>query len=127
MNSESKELHAFMKQVHDYPRDVKTRKVFADWLEDHDEPELADEQRNFSLEKYDAEQYLRKFAEKYDNGEDNWKRMLRGLIEGEYCFGSDYGPENARYDNELWDAVRTLSDNDLPDDHFTDGHFRCAC
>lgn len=53
--------------------------------------------------------------------------MLQGLIKGEYCFGNDDGPENASYDDELWDAVRPLSDNDLPDAHFTGGNFRCAC
>ena len=54
MNTEAKELRAFLTALADNPRDVDLRRVFADWLDEHDAPELADEQRKFCLDDYDA-------------------------------------------------------------------------
>jgi uncharacterized protein (TIGR02996 family) len=111
--------------IHKDPRDVDTRNVLADWYDDHGEPELAAEQRNFSLEKYDAGRLLRSFADRYAGGD--YEGMKRGLLDGEYCFDNDDGPYAARHDDELWDALRVLTGEDLPDEHREEARFRCAC
>lgn len=52
----------FVKAITDNPRDWTARKIYADWLDDHDQPEDADKQRNWNDEKQDAWEWLEKFA-----------------------------------------------------------------
>lgn len=125
MNQDCRDLYAFMKAIEKNPRDVKTRLVFADWLDDHDEAELAAEHRAWDLKRYDAEIYLRDFARRYAGGD--YEGMLAGLVEGEYYFGDDDGPYEARGDSQLWEAVRLVTGADLPEDHVENSSFRCAC
>lgn len=125
MHSEAKELKAFLDAIQQNPRDVTTRKIFADWLDEHDEPELADEQRNFSLEKYDAEKYLQDFADRYNDGD--LEDLVKGLLKGEHCFSSDFGPEEARENHELWYSLKIFTGKELPKDHVENARFRCAC
>ncbi len=123
MNQEAKELKAFMDAIARDPRDVKTRQVFADWLDDHDEPELAQQQRNFNLIKYNAEQELRKLADRYADGD--YEGLLEGFSSGDgYCFSDDDGPYNAR---EMWTLVEIITDTEYDEDHRESTPFRCAC
>ncbi len=120
MHKEAKELLAFMKAIEANPRDVETRWIFADWLEEHDEPEEAVAHRNFSLEKYDAEKYLRHFCEKFGADYDD---LLQNLARGEgYCFGDDDGPYAAS-DEEFWENVQILIEKEVNKDQ----SFRCSC
>jgi uncharacterized protein (TIGR02996 family) len=124
VKQEAKELHRFMSALTNDPRDVTTRRIFADWLDDHDEPELAGEQRAWSLKKYDAEQFLKKFAENYYYG--TWQEMVKRTLSGEMCFSSDSGPEEART-NEFWEAVEAVSEKSISEEQRDSTRFRCAC
>src|SRR5262245_33639443 len=50
--SEHPERQAFEDAINADPLDMTTRKVFADWLDDHDEPELADYHRTLTVGGY---------------------------------------------------------------------------
>lgn len=52
----------FIQMIKDNPRDFTTRKVYADWLDENDEPEEADKQRNWNDEKQDAWEWLEQAA-----------------------------------------------------------------
>ncbi len=47
------ERQAFLDRLKEDFEDIVTRKVFADWLDEHDEPELANFHRSWNREKYD--------------------------------------------------------------------------
>jgi uncharacterized protein (TIGR02996 family) len=55
VTKESRELYAFLKALQADPTDDETRGLLADWLMDHDEPELAEEHQAFDSEKYKRE------------------------------------------------------------------------
>lgn len=58
------ERESFLQAITDDPRDLATRRAFSDWLDEHDEPELADFHRKWTVEKYDeAWKWLGEFAE----------------------------------------------------------------
>lgn len=69
--SKESERQAFIDQLKENIYDTTTRKVFADWLEDNDEPELADLHRTWTKDKYHGalvrlEQYARDCSDDYD-------------------------------------------------------------
>lgn len=45
---------AFLKVIRETPRDEVVRKVYADWLDEHDRPEEADFFRKWTLAEYDG-------------------------------------------------------------------------
>lgn len=54
------------------------------------------------------------------------------LIDGmskaeEVCFGTDDGPEEARYSDELWYHVSVVTGKLFTPEHKESTHFRCAC
>ena len=107
MNSEARELKAFLDAIAADPRDMTTRLVFADWLDEHNEPELADEQRKFSVLRFDAEQWMKGFCLKY---EADYDELLAGIKSGDgYCFGGESGPYEARSDSEFWANVKVTN------------------
>lgn len=58
------ERYIFEKMIKDDPYDFVTRKVFADWLDEHDETELANKHRNWTIEKQEAWEWLENCATK---------------------------------------------------------------
>jgi uncharacterized protein (TIGR02996 family) len=128
MHQEAKELHRFMLAIHAEPSDLTTRRVFADWLDDHDEPELAQEQREFCTDRgqamYHAEKRLRKVAEDYANGD--YAGMMKGLASGDYCF-SDEGFRFAIDWAEVWEDVETLTNVTATPFVRDGGNFSCSC
>lgn len=122
MREDCKQLKGFIDAIAKNPRDVDTRLIFADWLEEHDEPELAAEQRAFSLERYDAEQRLRKFC---DENSAEYEDFVAGCASGEgYCFGTDFYDE---LDAEIWDDIEIVSGKVFDIDHRDQTGFSCAC
>jgi len=124
MNRESQELKKFLDAIHENPGDVDLRKVFADWLDEHDEPELADEQRNFDLELYDAEMWLEEFADQYANGD--YDGMIEGALEGNYCFSNDDGPYMA-HDQEFWKNIEIVTKKKILPEEREGARFNCSC
>ena len=116
---------AFVKALESNPTDVATRQIFADFLEENDEPELAEEQRNFSVEKFLAEKRLRAFAEQYASGD--YEGMVQGLLEGDYCFSDDDGPHEARFGDALWEDLTLITGEERDSEFKENASFRCAC
>lgn len=125
MRQEAKEYKTFIEAIAKDPRNMATRLVFADWLDDHDEPEEADAQRQFSVEKYDAEMWLRQFCLQHDAKYETLIKIVSKPY-GEYCFGTDYGPEAARNDY-FWEAVEIVLGKLFNEEHRESMGFRCAC
>lgn len=126
MQQEARELMAFMEAIAKNPRDVQTRQVFADWLEDHDEPLLANEQRKFDLDKYDAELRLRKFADRYAAGD--YEDMIEGIRRGKYCFSDD--GYRCDMDDQFWDDIGVIlgkTTDEEKSDLQDSVSFRCGC
>lgn len=131
MGPEARELKKFLDAIHENPRDLTTRLVYADWLDEHDEPELADEQRKFNLEKHDAEQWLREFHKKYDPW-GSYEEMVEGALKGSYGFnGSDEGPQVLQSQwgdkDEFWKNIEIVAEKVIDHDHRENASFRCGC
>ena len=120
MHSDARTLMAFMEALAKNPLDLATRSMFAGWLDDHDEPELADQQRSFDLDRFEAEKRLRKFAGQYAGGD--YEGMLQGIRDGRYCF-SDTGYMKD-IDSQFWEDVSLVASKPITED---DVSFRCAC
>jgi uncharacterized protein (TIGR02996 family) len=125
LSNDAVELWAFLKALEKSPRDSGARMQFADWLDEHDRPEDAAQQRYMASEegqkRQDAEQYMRRFCEKYGA---NYDELLRAVAAGEgYCFGDDDGPWAVRDDDQFWRNVEILTGAE-PD---RDQSFSCAC
>lgn len=122
MNREALELWAFLRQIEKTPRDTQLRQVFADWLDEHDAPEEAETQRNFSFERYDAEKYVQFFCERYSADYDE---LLESLNSGNgYCFGDDDGPNAVTSDYRFKECVEILLEKEVDVEAQP---FRCAC
>src|SRR4051812_44657635 len=111
MRGKLRELYGFVDKLMTDPRDLVTRVIFADWLDENDEPELADYHRKWSLEKYDAEQYLKYFCYKYSK---NYKQLLElvkspDLLEDGLYFGDDKAPRIAKEDYRFWDCLQVVT------------------
>lgn len=121
MGNEAKELLAFMKGIAENPSDVSLRRVFADWLDEHDEPEEAQIYREWDQERCDAEKYVRDFCQRY--GAD-YNGLLADVAAGDgYCFGDDDGPYEIRNNEDLWKHIAVL----IQSEPNRDQSFRCAC
>lgn len=125
MGPEAKELHAFLRTVAEEPANCHLRLIFADWLEEHDEPELAavyrKEAEHISSGRKEAEEWLRDFCKRYGADYDD---LLESVKNGDgYCFSDDDGPWAARDDPDFWKYVKIII-NKEPD---RDQTFRCAC
>jgi uncharacterized protein (TIGR02996 family) len=128
MNQEAKELYRFMEAIGKNPEDLDTRRVFADWLEEHDEPELADYHRKYctkaAQEKREAERRLYRVAEEHADGD--YEGMLKGLMEGDYNFSND----GFRYEidwEELWKDVETIKGEEVSFYTKQSSNFSCSC
>ncbi len=137
MNREAKELKAFIDRIAAEPGDLNTRRIFADWLDEHDEPELADEQRKIVAENEsgvtDAKGRMMKAAADYmpycKTPEEGYNKLLKEAQEGAVNFwGSDgpaYGLE--REYPEFWDDVELLTGKGISHEHRESTSFRCYC
>ncbi len=72
------EQEAFVAQLRDNPEDHATRLVYADWLDDHDQPEEADRMRKWRS----AREWLARFASSHD-------QTLQGVV----AIGDGYDPK----------------------------------
>lgn len=123
----TKEKAAFLAAIKENPRDLVTRKVFADWLDEHDEPEEADLQRRWTLEKQDGIEYLTAFAKEQRVSYDALLFMIR--------------EENVGHREDMQDAIydfvrerdfarhfeAATGDKTKTPEEFEGTYFRCAC
>jgi len=141
------EREAFLKAIKDDPRDLATRRAFADWLDEHDEPELADFHRQWTVEKYDeAEEWLEGFAEFLNNegatvyaGEDRNPHLtsddlmeamyehLRGGGDGIFL-GFDTPDECWTKRGKMWECFELITGQKVAQAVKDEGpSIRCAC
>ena len=62
--SKDKERQAFEEALKENRYDEACHKIFADWLDEHDQPEEADWHRKWTKERQEAEDWMRDFASK---------------------------------------------------------------
>lgn len=150
------ERQAFLDAIKADPRDEATRKVFADYLDEHDEPELADWHRSFTAAAYDeAKAWLTDFAARCgptctnyaqcdEHGEylpeeyedityDTVVQAGHDLIEHGDAF-VQRGSETARNlmwegDNraQFWRCWGIVTDTIVSEEHRSDTPFSCSC
>ncbi len=58
---------AFLATIKENPRDWVARKVYSDWLEEHDRVEDADKQRSWNEERQDALEWIEEFVEEIND------------------------------------------------------------
>lgn len=135
----STERQAFLAALAADEDDTTTRLVFADWLDEHDEPEEADRMRKWPA----AKAWLVDFAKghtHWDNpgGEVTAADLIAagaafvdsGGLEMWYQHGSDslqsyaFLSSNRR---EFWEAWSTVTGRACPEELRDDQVFRCGC
>ena len=140
------EREAFLQAITDDPRDLATRRAFADWLDEHDEPELADFHRKWTVEKYDeAWKWLQEFAEflNQEGGtideDDNWNSNLSaddllGAMQervqtgkGGIFLGFDTPDECWDGQDRMWECFELITGQKVREDTKGEGFFYCAC
>ncbi len=121
------EKQAFLEALEKNKYDHDTRKIFADWLEDHDEPEEADKHRKWTPEFQKAEDWLIDFANQV---ELTYKEVISAGFNG-LDTGVNMEPENYFYANEekiveYWRCWQLVTESTKPDDLDT-VPFACSC
>jgi uncharacterized protein (TIGR02996 family) len=140
------EREAFLQGITDDPRDLATRRAFADWLDEHDEPELADFHRKWTVEKYDeARKWLQEFADflnqegatVYEGDDRNPNLSVDDLLEamqgrvqtreGGIFLGFDTPDECWQAKGRMWECFELITGQKVTEDTKEEGFFRCAC
>lgn len=146
------ERQAFLDAIKDNPRDEVVRKVFADWLDEHDEPEEADFYRAWSLEAYEeGARWLEEYANKlnryeayapYGEGEIinrdktpvlTYEELLQAahkhLDTGESSFFLNFDMPDYVYEQrkEFWKHFQVVTSRRIPEPNYDYQFFRCSC
>ena len=125
------------------PLDLTTRKVYADWLEDHGEHELAHFHRTMTVEKYTtAKKWMEAFAANANEYEEEGgtQRTFHECMEaaekyfehgvptvvGVMGFGASEQLVTKEDYEEFWDAYSVLSSTLMPERNSGDP-FMCGC
>ena len=119
------EKRAFLAAIEADRYDWTTRKVFADWLEEHGEDDEAAIHRRWTPEKEsEAEEYLSRFA---DECEMDYETLLeQAKNEGGLYLGSDT-PDIAYDLTDFWRHYEVVTDSVVPDAKRESFHVSCAC
>lgn len=149
MSAIDKERQVFEDMIARDPFDRATRKVYADWLDEHDRPEQADENRRWGDAEEAALKNLVRFVYPYrdDPDEDDpyadpepidWKRVLdraafwgKEAEEGEEpCFDSNFAQDTLQDPKErerFWADIQLLTGHEAEDKVKAEEFYRCAC
>src|SRR5262245_60901033 len=136
----------FLQAITDDPRDLATRRAFADWLDEHDEPELADFHRKWTVQKYDeAWKWLQGFAEFlnqegpsiYEDEDHNPHLSADDLLaamrervqtgQGGIFLGFDTPDECWEGQARMWECYELITGQKVTEDTKEEGFFSCAC
>lgn len=133
----------FLDEIKNNPYDISVRAIFADWLDEHDEPEEAELFRSWTLDKHqEAEDWIKSFALEINNetveyyayeqdGLSYDKLIMIGhdhLDNGrQYCLPFDT-PDTV-YDNrdKFWDCFEIVTGRRVNRNEINGTVFRCAC
>jgi uncharacterized protein (TIGR02996 family) len=139
------ERDAFLQAITDDPRDLATRQAFADWLDEHDEPELADFHRKWTVDKYDkARRWLKEFArflnreggkidEEGNSSDFSAHDLLEAMRErvetgeGGIFLGFDTPDECWAGQARMWECFELITGQKVTEDTKAKGFFSCAC
>ena len=126
------ERDAFLAALRENWNDETTHKIFADWLDENDEPELADLHRGWTLAKQEeAERFLAGFA---DDCETNVEIVLEAA--GEHLDTGNYGTLRLGFDTpdiawssrrEFWEAFQVATGRVVPEDRRESSFVSCSC
>lgn len=111
MDRKEAERKEFLKVIKENPYDESVRAIYADWLDDANEPEEADFFRRWTLEKHkEAEAWLRDLASRCgatceNYGDDHYLLHEAMSNEGLYWFR----PENRARIDELREQIESTS------------------
>lgn len=152
----TKDEEAFRLAIEASPNDEAIRKIFADWLDEHDLPEEATYHRRWTVEVRDAENWLKDFAKRCgehctnypDEDEGSWVPITYEMViasarewlaTADQKYGPEYftqmGSDQARdlmYDDEtrkkFWQCFELATGDKVPDGTAEDGYiFSCSC
>ncbi len=137
---------SFLEAIKNSPRDFATRKVYADFLEDRDQIEEADEQRTWDDAKQDlveAEEWFEKFGRKWgvpverliDAGKKYYEYMLedewdRGSLFFSSCDNDEVSVQMAKPSvrETYWKHWRVITKIPVPPEHRGGSIvFSCSC
>jgi uncharacterized protein (TIGR02996 family) len=127
----SDERQKFLDAIKANPYDLKTRKVFADWLDefgDDRDADLAAEQRAWTKEKQDAIVWVTGYAESLDMTYDELIQAANDFLEeGDvYCLPFDT-PQRVWDNNaDFWQCFEQATGKTVADED-RGMFFRCAC
>lgn len=130
---EQAERDAFLAKIADNPLDLTSRKVFADWLDEHDEPEAADLQRSMTVEDYEsARGLIESMAGGAEMDADELIEVAAAFLRGddprEYCTGEyQYGGLIEEQTEEFWRAFAIVTGTPVRPDTDSPVWFSCAC
>lgn len=130
--STEEQRQAFLDAIKANPLDEANRKVFADWLDEHDEPEEADFYRAWTAEKYhEAWDWLSSFASRTDLTTGELVDAARNYVEnGTYFVERDSSwVRDEFYGNEelFWQHWQIVAGVRLSDGEASANPFSCSC
>jgi uncharacterized protein (TIGR02996 family) len=136
------EKAAFEKAIEEDPFDGTTRKVFADWLEEHGFDDEALLQREWTPKKMRAaEKWLKKFAAECSDEEDENAEEEEGCFTLSYealiqaghkyldtgvCLWLGIDPPNEEME-QFWQHFMVVTGRPVPSEKREDCFIRCAC
>ncbi len=143
MNS-IREREKFLEEIRTRPRNTSVRAIFADWLDEHDEPELADFYRSWTLERHEESEkwlwdYIGKIMEEGMTwGEDHCPDLTLEILIQKAHDHLDTGkpsiylgfdtPEHVSMDRkEFWDHFQTVTGRRIGVKDYSEVFFRCGC
>lgn len=115
---------AFVKALEANEDDVTTRMVYADWLDEHDQPEEADMMRKWPAAKA--------WLEAFDIGGHGWRDVL-SAIESDWDYITEYGSESWRDEfsdikDEFYRNLEIVTGKVFSDeDGYQKNPFSCSC
>lgn len=121
--------------------DELTHRAFADWLDEQDQPELADFHRRWTREWQQAEDWLKAFAEEAAEGADpavTFQKVIEAgrvaleggdpiQIGGDDGFGACNQMCSAEEVRAFWDAWATYTRQDVPARKRSNGNVFTCC
>lgn len=123
------EKAAFEEAIAENPYDETTRKVFADWLEEHGDDDEAILQREWTAEKHAAaEAFLDDYASQCDLSRDELLEIAQTyLAQGlGHTLGFDT-PDIVWRSEDFWTHFMVVTCQPVPDEQRADVFLRCAC
>lgn len=123
------EKKAFLDSLNEYFCDKATHNAFSDWLEENDEPELADLHRQWSLKKHSqAEEWLRIYASEFEMLYEELLRAANHYLDTGEKYTLYFQTPDIIYDNRstFWGMFQTVTCRIVSEDNRID-FIRCAC